>query len=227
LDSRLQLGNHARPHPGDGALADAEHVGDHRLALALDQEPHQLPLPRIEARHRLLEHLILLVVRFITRLAVRGGAGPLGQPRRDDVVERGERGLPPGLPSAPPGDVDGPVMGEPLEKGTAVVGGGAAARVEAGHRRLPGHRTGQPTQVVEDESQGVVACRRIADAPLAEHTTDDDRHDWLGRTDQVFERGMTARRLPLAEQRREIVSLRTRTLRIYKGDLIHEHAILW
>jgi hypothetical protein len=227
LDSRLQLGDHARPHPGDGALADAEHVGDHRLALALDQEPHQLLLPQIEAHHRPGEELLVLIVQLIGSQAGRRDARRLRQSRRRHVVERGERSLPPRLSSATPGDVDGPVMSQPLQKGAAVIRVGAAARVEWRDRRLTVGRARQPPQVVKDERHCVVEGRWITNAPLAEHAADHDRHNRLGGMDQVFEHDMTASVLPLAQQTLQIGSPRSYTAMIRMSDLIHEHAILW
>lgn len=204
MNSRLELGDHARPHPGDGALADAEHVGDHRLALALDQEPHQLLLPGFEPRHLPAQELLLLIVRLVRGFAEHCESGPLGHLHDCDVVERRKGGLPPCPPSAPPGDVDGPVMGEPLEVRSAVFGNGAAIGVKRRHGRLPVGGAGQSSEVVEHQRQRVVDRRRIANAPLAEHAADHDHHHGCGGTNQVFERGMTSGRLPLAEQGAEI-----------------------
>ena len=110
-------------------------MGDHRLALALQQEPHQLLIPQIEARHRPGEELLILGVLILAIHLIGSQAGRretrrLRQSGCRHVVEPGERGLTPRLPSAPPGDVHRPIVGEPLEIGAAVIRGGAAARVK-------------------------------------------------------------------------------------------------
>jgi hypothetical protein len=200
-------------------------MGDHRLALALDQEPDELPLPCIEPGYGLVQEAFLQVLSFLGIRGDRRHAAPFGKFCSRRIVECGEAGCLSRLPSPAAGNIERPVVGEPLQVGTAVVGSGAAARIEPSHGRLSSRRSRQASQMVEDERHRIVECRRITNAPLKEHAANDRGHDRLRRSDHLLERGVVSRRLPLAEQRLESDAGLSRHAPVRQaGSFIHEHA---
>jgi hypothetical protein len=178
-------------------------MGDHRLALALQQQPHQLALPWIELAHRLRDRTARRLVVLATERRHLHGQ-PALQAGRGRILERRKRRHAAGIAPNAAGDVDRPVVGEPLQIGAAVIGRGAADRIEGGHCVLPRRRAGQAAEMVEDQGERVVEGGRIANASLSEHAADDQRRDRLRRMDEIFESRVAAGGLPVAQQCLEI-----------------------
>ena len=191
MDSRLQLGDDSGSEPRYRATADAEHVGDDRLALALDQEPHQLPLARVELAEGLLDGAVRRL-RFLRLRGRRLHDCPVCERRCRVPFNRGKGSHAAGIAAPAAGDVDRPVVGEPLQIGTAMIGSGPAHGIERRHRMLALCRSWQAAEVVEDQRDRVVERRRIANAPLPEDACDDEYRDRFRRMNQIFESGMAA-----------------------------------
>jgi hypothetical protein len=83
-------------------------------------------------------------------------------------------------------------VGQLLQIGTAMIGGGPASGIERRHRVFTLRRPWQAAEVVEDQRDRVVEGRRIANAPLPEHACDDECRDRFRRMNQIFEGGMAA-----------------------------------
>lgn len=224
MDSGAELDDHPAAEPRYRAVADAQHMGDHGLALALEQQPHQLALPRIELADHLGDHTARRLVVLATERRHLHGQ-PALQAGRGRILERRKRRHAAGIAPNAAGDVDRPVVGEPLQIRAAVIGRGAAGRIEGGHRRLAHRRPRQPAEMVEDQGERVVEGGRIANPTLGEHPADDQRRDRLRRMYEVFESGVAAGGLPGTQQRLEIDGVAIRhgeRPRLYRIVLCHE-----
>jgi hypothetical protein len=192
-----EIADRPREHPGDGALADAEHVGGDGLRLAHEQQFHEQPGPRLELLDGPVQSRAEL--RHVEVIGSWWLVAEHGFVEVDDRREAADVAL---ATAVHADNVDRPAAGQHADPRRSRIAGMAAAR----HERLQAgaiRHAREPADVIEDEADRVVDRARVANPAAVQGLRRCVLHERAHGGEQHLERVVLARLLPPQDEGRD------------------------